>query len=161
MEPNITAIKKRIRKSMAAKPFKKGDRILVLGSGDAKAAVTEFFLRDILKGFPAEITKEKSAKNSAKYDKIIIPWSLEDECSEFIEGLFGGKIAVKSQKKEIRLLKGVKEEEINAVAKSQKLKFKKHDEKKSKIRIMLDLLEKKYPGYKFALLNSIKELEGL
>jgi len=174
----LKVIEKRLRKDIrAAKSIQKNDKILLINNESKEYYVGEFLLKSIIKQLPVKIYVKKSKslkmpqKISKKYDKIIIPWSLDDEAEEFLNNIVG-KNQNKSKKsaeskKEIRILKNISEEEIEFFAKIKKFKYKSAETKtkaaksRSKTKKMLDELEKRYPGYKFSLLNSIKQVKSL
>lgn len=162
----LKVIEKRVRKCLRTQnPIKKNDKILVINNESKEFAVGDYLLNSILKGLPVEITIKKSktlnlpAKTTGKYNKIIIPWSLDDEDAEFIGFLFDKNPKTRFSKKSIKLLKNISEDEIILFAKIKRFKYK--EKKKSGIKKMLDNVENKYPGYKFSLLNSIKNLDNL
>ncbi len=138
--------------------IRKNDRILMVDDGSKEFVVGKYLLKNIIKNLPVEITVKKSAKTAKEYDKIIIPWSLDDEAEEFLGIVFNKKKKQKQNKKIIKLLINLSDEEIELFAKIKGFKYRKKP--KSKIKEMLDLLEKRYPGYKFSLLNSIKALSS-
>ncbi len=159
----LEIIEKRVRKDFRTKKLiRKNDRILMIDNGSKEFAVGGYLLNNIIKNLPVKITKIKTnktilpKKTTKKYDKIIIPWSLDDECEEFLNMVFNKKKRSKFSKKTIKPLMNVSDEEIELFAKIKGFKYKKRP--KSKIKKMLDLLEKRYPGYKFSLLNSTKAL---
>ena len=157
-------IEKRVRKGLRIKKLiRKNDRILVVDNGSKESAVGGYLLKNIIKDLPVKITKIKTSKaitpkTTKRYDKVIIPWSLDDEAEEFLEMLFNKKKKAKPGKKTIKLLKNVSEEEIELFAKIRKFRFRKA--KKTKIKQMLDNLEQRYPGYKFSLLKSTEGLSS-
>ena len=158
----LKIVEKRVRKELRTKKLiRKNDRILVVDNGSKEFAVGHYLLKNIIKNLPVKIAKIKTnkailPKTTKKYDKVIIPWSLDDEAEDFLNALFNSKKQTKSSKKAIKLLMNISDEEIGLFAKIKKFKYRKR--KKSKIKQMLDMLEKRYPGYKFSLLNSIKAL---
>jgi hypothetical protein len=160
----IELIEKRVRKQLrTGKIIKKNDRILFINNESKEYYAGYHLLKSIIKGLPVkiEIKKSKSLnpKPAKKYDKVIVPWSLDDEAEEFINLLFNKKKPKKFSKKSVKLLHNVSEEEIELFAKIKRFKYRKT--KKSKIKQMLDKLENRYPGYKFSLLNSTKQMKGL
>jgi len=165
----VEVIEKRVRKELRTKnPLKKNNKIVIINNASKESAVSEYLLKKIIKGLPVDITIKKSSKLNLpsktvqKYDKIIIPWSLEDEAAEFLELLFNKTPITKFSKKSIKLLKVLSEEEITMYTKIKKLKYNKQSKKKkSKVKIILDTLEKKYHGYKFSLLNSTRNIKGI
>lgn len=165
----VKVVEKRVRKELRTKnPLKKNNKIVIINNNSKESAVSEYLLKKIIKDLPVDITLKKStklnlsSKTLKKYNKIIIPWSLEDEISEFIESLFNKTSITKFSKKSIKLLKVLSEEEIAMYAKIKKLEYNKQiKRKKSKVKIMLDNLENRYPGYKFSLLNSTRNINSL
>lgn len=156
---------KRVRKQLRINSqIKKNDKILFINNGSKEFYVGEYLFKKIIKGLPVKITTKKSSKlniSAKKHSKIIIPWSLDDEAEQFLNFVFNKKKQSRFSKKTIKLLKCLSEEEIEMFAKIKKFKYKKPKTKqKPKIRQMLDLLEQRYPGYKFSLLNSIKSLSS-
>jgi len=159
----LKIIEKRVRKDIRTKKLiRKNDRILMINNSSKEFFVSGFLLRKIIKELPASIAIRKSKKLNIgqaiakKYDKIIVPWSLDDETEGFLGYLFNKEKQQKFSKKTIKLLKNVSEEEIALFAKIKKFRYRQG--KKSKIKKMLDMLEQRYPGYKFSLLNSIKQM---
>lgn len=159
----IEMIEKRVRKELRTKKLiQKNDKILFINNGSKEYFVSNYLLKSIIKNLPVKINAKKSSKLnliSAKHNKIIIPWSLDDEAEEFLEFIFNKNKPKKLSKKAIKMLKNVSDEEIELFAKIKRFKYKKTI--KSKIKHMLDKLENKYPGYKFSLLNSIKQMKEL
>ena len=159
----LELIEKRVRKGLRTqKLIKKNDKILFIDNKSKEYYVSNYLLKSIIKNLPVKIDTKKSKKltlASAKHNKIIIPWSLDDEAEEFLELIFNKKQPLKFNKKALKLLGNVSEEEIELFAKIKRFKYKKTS--KSKIKQMLDKMENKYPGYKFSLLNSIKQIKEL
>lgn len=155
----LEIVEKRVRKELRTKRLiRKNDLILMVDDGSKEFVVGGYLLKNIIKNLPVKIDIKKSSKNTEKYNKIIIPWSLDDEAEEFLDALFNKKKKQKQNKKIIKLLINLSDEEIKLFAKIKGFKYKKRP--KSKIKKMLDLLEKRYPGYKFSLLNSTKALSS-
>lgn len=159
----LETIEKRVRKNLRKKSLIcKGDRILIIDNNSKEYAVGEFLLKNIIKDLPVKIETKKSEKlsyASSNHNKIIVPWSLDDETEEFLNFMFSKKKTKKFGKKYHKLLKNISEEEIEKFAEIKRFKYK--HKKRSRIKEMLDTLEKRYPGYKFSLLNSIKEVKSL
>ena len=157
-------IEKRIRKYVRLnKMFSKNDNILVIGD------LTEHLLKGILKDLPVNITKKnfaspfsKQVKDFAKknkINKIVIPWTLDNEIEYFLDNwthkkttydLFG------EMKGYVKLFKPVMEEELEKFAKIKRIKFR-----AAKKNHLLDKIEKQYPGSKFGMANSIEEMKGI
>ncbi len=156
----LKIIEKRVRKDMRTNQLiKKNDKILILDNESKESVVGRFLLKSIIKDLPVKISISKSKKSNAKYNKIIVPWSLDDEAEKFLDTIFSKKKPAKHSKNEIMLLKNLSEEEIETFAKIKRFKYRK--KQRSKTKKMLDSLEKRYPGYKFSLLNSIKQASQL
>ncbi len=157
---------KRVRKGLKQSgPVNKGETIVFIDDGSAKSKASIALFRDIVQGLPVNV-KIRSAKSAAGISKpanarVVIPWSLEDECTHFLSALFSGKKEASFPKNSIMLLKELSEDEITAIAKAKCLKFSRPEKKKDKIRLLIDSLEKRYPGYKRSLLNSIKEIRQI
>lgn len=156
---------RRARKEVSRSPLRRGDRVLILDDRSINPAVGEALLREIIGGLPVAI--KRAEKLTQGYNRVIVPSSLEDECVEFLQFILEKKPMAKYPKSAIKLLRSLKEGEIEAVARSKNIaksakpgkKGKKQE--KCRERIMVDRLESRYPGYKFSLLNSRKEFEGL
>lgn len=162
----LKLIEKRVRKELRTKKLiKKDDRILFIDDNSKEFFVCYFLLKSIIKELPVKIETKKTKKLNLssnftkKYDKIIIPWNLEDEAEGFLELVFNKKKQPRFSKKAIKLLKNLSEEEIKAFARIKGFSYK--TKPKSRIKKMLDELEQRYPGYKFSLLNSTKQMQKL
>jgi hypothetical protein len=155
----------KIRKEIRSKkPISKNDRILVVDS------FTESVLKDVIQGLPVKIVKKSFPVNSKifenkklkefvqknKIDKIVIPWTADDEIDYFVDGFFRGKSLkyLGHYGKFIKLFISVFDEEVVKLAKQKKMKFKgkKHDSFVAKVA-------SKYGFAKNGLLNSIEQLE--
>ncbi len=150
----LSTIEKRIRKDLSiSKVFAPRESVLVINDSSLKARLTIYFLNSISKSIPLKIDIMK-AKPNKKYDKIVTPFNLDDDIALFIESLFRtGKPILNRQ--EVHLLRTVSDEELLLLAKLLKIKA---PLKKSKLNSVLDALEHHYPGSKFGLFNSMKEL---
>jgi hypothetical protein len=149
----LEVIEKRVRKDMRINEWiKKDDRILLIDDNSKEAKVGEYLLKSIIKGLPVKITKKKS--KLGKFDKIIIPWSLDREVEASLAGIFAKSPKNQRSKKEIRLLRNVLDREIEVFAKIKGFRYA--NKARPKLQIMADKLEEKYPGCKFSVLNSMK-----
>lgn len=159
-------IEKRIRKYIRInKIFKKNDRIFIIDD------LSFFLVKNIIKDLPVEISlknmdiedlSKKAVKNKLKKDKInkiVIPWTLEDEANIFLNNLFAKKNN-KLNKKYIKLLISITDKEAGLFAKINKIDFK-ENKKNNDIKNMLDALEQKYPETKFSLLRSIEQMKKI
>lgn len=159
-------IEKRIRKYVRInKIFRKNDKILVIDD------LSFFLVKSIIKDLPAKIflknmgiddLSKSTVKNKIKKEKInkiIIPWTIEDEANLFLNNLFSKKNK-KINKKFIKLLMTITDKEAGLFAKINKLNFKENKKNKD-IKNMLDSIEEKYPETKFSLLKSIKQMKEI
>ncbi|MBW2978433.1 hypothetical protein KY331_06320 [Candidatus Woesearchaeota archaeon] len=139
---------KRIRKQTRLdKSFSSGDRILVIG--------------EVAKYLVKSITKDMNVKLVSKnYNKKIIEWTLDDELNQFVKGMFEGKGRRKEEKKVIKILKNVTDEEVKLFAKIKGLKFKPNKKDKA-IQKFLDSVQAKYPNAKYNLLRNVSELRTI
>ena len=124
----IKIIEKRVRKHLRTeKSIKKNDKILIINNNSKEFYVGEYLLKRIIKDLPVKIDIKKSSKPEtlAKYNKIIIPWSLDNEAEIALNINFNKKPKTKESKKTIKLLKCLSEEEIEMFARIKKFKYKK------------------------------------
>lgn len=140
-------VEKRIRKDLRlSKAVKKDDVLLI------KDPISEYFIRKII-SMPIKIVKK------GRYDKEVLPFTLDDEVLEFLEN-FIEKKSFKENKKKIKLFRTVKDDELKAFAKVRKIKYEKKP-KESEIRKIIDEMDKKYPPTKFNLLKSSEKLKAI
>ena len=139
---------KRIRKQTRLdKSFNAEDRIFVVG--------------DVAKHLVKSITKNMDVKFVSKnYDKKVIEWTLDDELNQFVKEMFQGKKHEKEDKKHIKILKNVIDEEVKLFAKIKELKFKPNKKDKT-IQKFLDSVQARFPNAKYNLLRNISELREL
>ncbi|MBD3303575.1 hypothetical protein GF343_00355 [Candidatus Woesearchaeota archaeon] len=150
-------IEKRVRKSLRDnKWLKPADRIIYIDDGTLQSKAGIHLINAIFKNQPFNICFKKgliksAARLSKGYDKVLIPWNMDDEVVQFLDALFNAKKVPK--KRHIKFLINISDEEIAFFAKIKKIK----GTQKAKTRLgkMLDDLEKRYPGSKFGLLRSI------
>ncbi|MBW3004659.1 hypothetical protein KY310_02410 [Candidatus Woesearchaeota archaeon] len=150
-------IEKRVRKSLRDnKWLKPADKIAYIDDGTLQSKAGICLIKAIFQNQPFNIDFKKgeikSAEKLAKgYTKVIIPWNMDDEVTQFLDALFNSKKVPKT--KHIKLLLNVSDEEIAFFAELKKIKGK--SKAKTRLGEMLDNLEKRYPGSKFGLLRSI------
>jgi hypothetical protein len=150
-------IEKRVRKSLRDnKWLKPEDRIIYIDDGTLQSKVGFYLIKTIFKNQPFDIDFKKgeilsAAKLSKGYDKVLVPWNMDDEIEQFLDCLFNAKKVPRARY--IKLLINVSDEEIALFAKIKKTNAR--PKAKSKLGRMLDDLEKRYPGSKFGLLRSI------
>lgn len=141
-----TIIEKRVRKNIRLnKVFKKDDRIYV------KDRLSKLFIDRIVGTLP-----KKYVNNSKKANKIIIKYTLDDICNDFLENLMYDK--KKKTNKYISILRSITDKEALLFAKYNNIKFK-PNKKNRKIKDMLDKLENLYPQTRFSLAKSIESLK--
>ena len=139
-------IEKRIRKYIRInKIFTKDDKIYV------KDKLSKYFINKIIGTMPKIFVKDPK-----KATKIVIKYTLDDECNDFLNHFIFGK--KKKQTKGIKLLKTITDKEALLFAKYNNINFK-PNKKERKITDMLDELEKSYPQTRFSLLKSIESLK--
>ena len=117
-------IQKRVRKEIRMHDlFKKGDTILIIDDDSVFSKVNQVILKESIQGLPVKIVIQKKRYTlgeniSSKYNKIVIPWSIEKEDSYFLECILSGKKPNYTghffigSTQYVKLLVDVKEEEI-------------------------------------------------
>tara|TARA_Y100000310_G_scaffold345548_1_gene466385 strand:- start:3540 stop:3986 length:447 start_codon:yes stop_codon:yes gene_type:complete len=139
-------IEKRIRKDIRInKIFTKNDKIYV------KDKLSKYFIDKILGTMPKTFVKDPKKAN-----KVIIKYTLDDECNDFLEHFMFGK--KKKTVKGVKLLKSITDKEALLFAKYNNIKFT-PNKKEEKITDILDELERSYPQTRFSLLKSIESLK--
>jgi hypothetical protein len=137
--------------------IKSGMNILILDDG--------YLLKSIIKDRRISLEAEKIKLFNIKkdydpkkrYDKMIVPWNLDDEAAEYISSLLQGIMSKrKDDKKTIIPLIGVTDNEALIFSKIKKLKYK-INKQHNDARIMIEKLDKKYPGTKFSILKTIRK----
>ncbi|MFC1727927.1 hypothetical protein ACFLZ7_00495 [Nanoarchaeota archaeon] len=158
-------VEKKIRKELRVnKLISKNNRLLVIDS------LTEKVLKDVLKDLPVTIIKKSFPVNNKifenkklkefvkanKINKIVIPWSGDDELDYFIDGFFRGKGLkyLGHTGKFVKLFRPVFDKDIVKLAKSKNIIFKpkKHDK-------FVEKVASKYDFAKNGLLNSIGQIK--
>lgn len=149
-------IEKRIRRAFREhKWISPKDCVLVIDDNTLKARMAIYIISSIFKDRPFNFCFKKGSiddagRLSAKYDKVIIPWNLDDEIELSLKAVFEAKKPEKTNF--IKPLLNISDEEIEYFAKIKNIKGEK--KAKTKLGKMLDDLEKRYPGSKFGLLKS-------
>jgi len=157
----LRLIEARVRKyARLNKIFKKNDRILTIDP------LSNFLVKKIIHRLPVKIhnksvkldnlEKIKDYTKKNKINKIIIPWTIDDECCYFLERLFLNKD--KKRSKYISLLQVMTDEEALLFAKFNKINFS-PNKKNKEIKHIIDSMQKKYPETKFSFVKSIEEME--
>ncbi len=159
----LEQIEKRVRKELRENDWvKKNERILLVKDNSKEFFVTECLFNSILKEFPLNVETVETeilSDKLDKYDKILIPWDMDDEISIFLNEIFNNERYGKAPDKIIKLLKNVSDKEVELFAKLKGFTF--GQKNKTPLQEAMNLLEKKYPGSKFALLNAQKQIKEL
>lgn len=135
-------IEKRIRRDIRInKFFKKGDKIYV------KDKLCRFLIDKIIGTLPKTFVNDKKKAN-----KVVIKYTLDDECNEFLEKLFFNKKSKAT--KGIKLIRTITDKEALLFAKYNNIEFR-VNRKNKKLKEMLDKLENSYPQTRFSLFKSI------
>ncbi len=155
----LDSIEKRVRKDIRINnPFSKKERVLVIDDSSKESFLIIYLLKKITKGLELDIDiqkqKDVSALKTARYDKIVIPADADDSINQLIEWIAKRKGARRENKKRVSILRMILDKEVSEAA--AKLGYKSH-----KTANMLDMLEARYPGSKFATLKSIDFLKSI
>lgn len=126
---------------------KKGDKILVLDDGTIVSSVSLYILKGLLKGFPAEIVSE------GDHDIKIIPWTADQEIEEFFKKIMEKEESPKNS--DVKLLRKALYEEVEHYAEIKNIAGDRRV--KTQVQELVDKLEKRYPGTKFATLKASEE----
>ena len=148
MEKSIfcSMIEKRVRRYLRInRLFEKDDRIYV------KDELSKFFIDKIIGTLPKTFTKYPKKAN-----KVVIKYTLDDECNDFLEKMLYNKH--KKPVKGIKLLRAITDKEASLFAKYNNIKFE-PNKKDKKIKEILDKLENLYPQTRFSLAKSIEALK--
>ena len=160
-------IEKRIRKTTRInRIFKKNDNILVFDK------LSFFMVNKIVKDLPKKIFFYKEYNNISqlntkpikdcikknKINRIIIPWTLDDEINQFLEQIFLNKKIKENEY--IKLFKDATEEELDLFSKFNKIEYIKNKKNKG-IEDFINKVEDRYTGTKFKLKKSYDRLSGL
>ncbi len=148
-------VKKEIR---ADTPFKKDERVLVFG------ALAKLFFDKIVEGMPLKVTEstdeyDKSVlmKDFPQYDKIVVPWTADDEAEQFYKELTKSKpnfAVIGSTQKFVKIFKSVSSKELKQAAQILQIPFE--DMKKDET---VEKIQKKYPSAVFGLTKSAAEFK--
>ncbi|MDP7323218.1 MAG: hypothetical protein QF632_00490 [Candidatus Woesearchaeota archaeon] len=146
---NIEQIQRKIRKYVRLnKPFQKDDKIYV------NSRFCKVLLKEILKDLPVTyVTTEKKA------NKVVIPWTLDDEINDFLQNIFQRK-SLKTNQKVIKLLKPITDKEAALLAEKKDCHFT-PNKKDPEIKHMIENLQKDHPEIKHGLLKTASELRSL
>ena len=165
----LEIIEKRARKEIRMHDLiSKNDRILVINDSSIGANLNKYFLKQIIKDPTITIKLKKITKydRNADYDKkneytkIALPTLLDNEIENYLESFFKNKKGrFLHNGKNIKPVIGITIDEAKTFLKIKKIAFK-EPENKGEIKKMLKRFEKKYPGTKFSILKTIRNIEG-
>ena len=136
---------KRAEKEIRQHPFKKGEKVLIIGK------LAEHFLNHINK---IEIAKTVAEKEKDGYDKIILPWTADDEADNFYEQITSSNPNLKENSKVIKLFKSILDKELAEAAKILNIEFINKARNQD-----VEKINKKYPTAKFGLVKSSEEIK--
>lgn len=150
----VNRIKKDVRTQA---PFKKDEKVLVFGK------LTKIFLDKIIENLPLKIEESKSKyskdvlnKDFKEYDKIVLPWTSDDEAEMFYSEMTSNKpdFNKMGHSKFIKLFKSVLERELITASKILNIEFEPQERNKD-----LEKINKKYPSAKYGLVKSSEEIK--
>ena len=164
----LEVIEKRVRKEIRVNDLiQKNDKLLLLDDNSKAAILNKYFLKNIIRDPTIKIKMKKIGSYDPNfnydktdgYQKIIVPYLLDDEISVYLGSFFNNKNEeFLHSKKKIKPVIGVTSDEAKTFLRIKKIVAKK--EKTSNIDKMLSRLEKKYPGTRFSILKTIRNMEG-
>lgn len=152
----IEIIKKRVRKHLRnTQIIKPEDKLLV------NDEVSLWLLNECI-NFPIEIINEDSKKSiNSEIGRFrgILPITLDVEIHDFLEKLFSKNFNDSEIKEEpLSLLSPITNEEVLRICRLKNLKF--NFPKDDDIYVMINKIESKYPGKKFSLYNSLRDMRN-
>ena len=141
--------------------LKKGEKVLVVNDGTAAGVASEYLLKKVVGGLPLKITvrRKLGQAGSAKgFDRIVMPYSIDDKIEMFLRRMFENK-KLKKGNKELWLVEHLANDEIEQFLTLKNLKFR--QKKKSKLGLLLDKLEQRLPKTRFALARASETFRKL
>lgn len=149
---------KRVKKQIRTEnPFEKNEKVLVYGK------LAKQFLEKAVENLPLKITETaKYTKNVihdkyAKYDKVVIPWSADDESDIFYEEIIKEKPNFRNivdNNKIVKIFKSILDKELVQAAKILKINFKPQKRNKE-----VEKIQKKFSMAKFGLVKAADEFK--
>lgn len=130
-------------------PIKKNEHLLVLGD------LALFAIKMVIEGLPVKLELIDKIPKSTKC-RIVVPLTMDNECVEFLDNLFQGKLIVKKEVNIIPIFRNLTQAELKKYTELKKLNCP--DFKKDNLLGLLDEMESKYPSTKYSLSKSISEL---
>lgn len=140
-------IEQKIKKNLREYRLTKGMKLSITDEG------CKYIIEKII-NLPIEIVDEPESA-----DKIILPWTLDDENEEFLGRMFEDKkLVVPDDENKVKLFKTLSRTDMKNYFKIKKVKY---TVEKTELGNMIDKLEKKYPGLKTSLLKSQEKIKEL
>ncbi len=159
----LNVIERRVRKKFRLKKLiRKHDSLLIIDDNSYDAKNLIYLVKKIIGKMPVSMKimkgKYKPGTKIKFKGKVIVPWNLDDEVSMFLKYFFENKKIryIGHYDNIIKPLVVVTADESKQFARLMKFKFK--DKKKDKVNEFLDKMEKRYPGTKFGVAKSIKQM---
>jgi len=149
----VNLVEKRARKELRG--LFRDAKILVVSDGSCRGEVN-FYLAKKLVSITHNI--KKSSAVESEFDFVFLPNTADTEAEKFIHSMLGN--GESQSPKAVKLLKNSLMKEVEKYAKIKGIEYEIPDEPKSDEAEMLDGLENKYKGTKFALVKVSKELEN-
>ena len=116
----VLLLEKRVKKALG-RVFSKNERVLVVGE------LAGYFFDKIMGGFPLEVVRRKRMPKSFRdFDKIVVELTMDDVDAGFLADFFGANFKIDKNKKIVRILGSITDEEAIRFAKIKGIKFKKH-----------------------------------
>ena len=145
----IENIEKRVKKDIRRNNLIKKNETLVV-----KDPLCGYFISRVL-NIPVKMAEKGKGRE-------ILFWTMDDEVLAFLTALFSRRKMKNGSKKIIKLLRTVKDKELEAYAKLKKIRCRiKRSRKEKNILDEIDRLEEKHMETRFSLLKSIEELSRL
>jgi len=160
----VSIIEKRVRKDLrVSEKIRKGDALLIIDDGSCSAKLNIQLIKKIVGDITKiKVKKQKNFEISKKIDfkgKIIVPWNLDDEILLFMRRFFSNEPFryLGNYNNIVKPLVCLKQNECELYCKLLRIKFNKRKEKKD-LTEFIEKIEKKYPGTKFGILKSSKQM---
>ncbi len=112
----IYQFEKRVKRTLSEHSLKKGDKVRVVGE------LAEYVFKKLVP-IPLDATFVSSVSGVKKdYDAVVMEWTLEDECAEFLRAM-GGDGTFTSDASAIHLFRSLAEEDVLRYAELRGIRF--------------------------------------
>lgn len=152
IEMLVSRIKKEIR---SEQPFNKNEKVLIFGR------LTEAMFHKVIENLPLDVTRAISDYNPSngypEYDKVVIPWTADDEAALFYKELTKSDPdfeKIGQSKGIVKLFKSILDKELKQAAKILDIVFIPNAKDQD-----LEKINKKYPSSNFGLVKSAAEFK--